>query len=120
FVQRRFNNPAPSSWALFVVPSATYVISDDWNMSLGIDFTRRAFDSTQGGVPDEEWFLQPIGTLEYVLPGALFGSAHTAALLGRPALDFQVAYQRNWSNVPAYDFSGWYVGIALKMGWRSW
>ena len=53
-----------------------------------------------------------------MLPSAWFGSDRNATLLGRPALDFQVAYERNWSNVPAFDYSLWYVGIALKVGWR--
>jgi hypothetical protein len=118
FIQRRFANPAPSSWAFFVIPSATYVISEQWNVSLGLDFMRRGFDSVQGGSAEEDWFLQPIATLEYVLPSAWFGSDRNATLLGRPALDFQVAYERNWSNVPAFDYSAWHVGAALKLGWR--
>ena len=118
FIQRRFLNPPPSSWAFFVIPSATYVISDQWNLSLGLDFMRRGFDSVGGGFAEEDWFLQPIVTLEYVLPSAWFGSDRNAALLGRPALDFQAAYERNWSNVPAFDYSAWYVGVALKVGWR--
>ncbi|MBV8412906.1 MAG: hypothetical protein JOY64_35155 [Alphaproteobacteria bacterium] len=118
FIQRRFLNPAPSSWAFFVIPSATYAFSEQWNLSLGLDFMRRGFDSIQGGFAEEDWFLQPIATLEYVLPSAWFGSDRNAALLGRPALDFQVAYERNWSNVSAFDYSAWYVGAALKVGWR--
>jgi hypothetical protein len=118
FFQRRFTNPAPSSWALFIVPSATYIISEQWNLSLGVEFMRRAFDSHQGGFAEEDWLLQPIATLEFVLPSAWFGSDRNAALFGRPALDFQMAYERNWSNVPTFDFSAWHVGVALKMGWR--
>ena len=118
FIQRRFLNPEPSSWAFFFIPSATYVISDNWNVSLGLDFMNRRFDSIQGGISEQDFFLQPILTLEYVLPSAWFGSERTASLVGRPALDFQVAYERNWSNVPAFDFSTWYAGAALKMGWR--
>lgn len=118
FLQRRFLNPPPSSWAFFVIPSATYVISDQWNVSFGLDFMRRGFDSVQGGFAEEDWFLQPIATLEYVLPSAWFGSDRNATLLGRPAIDFQAAYERNWSNVPAFNFSSWFVGIALRMGWR--
>ena len=41
-----------------------------------------------------------------------------AALLGRPAIDFQMAYERNWSNSPTFDYSAWHVGAALKLGWR--
>jgi hypothetical protein len=118
FIQRRFLNPAPSSWAFFVIPSATYVISDQWNASFGLDFMRRGFDSVQGGPAEEDLFLMPIATLEFVLPSAWFGSNRTQTLLGRPALDFQVAYERNWSNVPAFDYSVWYAGVALKLGWR--
>jgi hypothetical protein len=33
FGQRRFREPAPSSSALFVIPSVSYVISDHWNAS---------------------------------------------------------------------------------------
>src|SRR5262249_32359732 len=67
-MQRRFRNPGRSSWALFVIPSTTYVITDQWNLSLGLEFMRRAFDSNQRGPAEEEWLLQPIATLEYVLP----------------------------------------------------
>lgn len=118
FIQRRFSNPEPGSWAFFVLPSATYVISEQWNVSLGLDFMRRGFDSVQGGPAEEDILLQPILTLEYVLPSAWFGSERTASLLGRPALDLQVAYERNWSNVPAFDFSAFHAGAALKVGWR--
>ena len=118
FIQRRLSNPGPSSWAVAVIPSATYVISDQWNLSFGIDFMRRGFDSYQGGPSDEDWFLMPVATLEYVLPSAWFGSERNATLFGRPALDFQMAYERNWSNNPTFNYSAWNVGVALKLGWR--
>ena len=118
FFQRRFSNPGPSSWALFVIPSATYVISEQWNLSLGVEFMRRAFESYQGGAVDEDWLLQPILTLEFVLPSAWFGSERSARMFGRPAIDLQMAYERNWSTVPVFDYSAWHVGAALKLGWR--
>jgi hypothetical protein len=117
-IQRRFSDPVPSSWAFFVIPSATYVISDQWNLSLGLEFMRRAFDAHPAGFAEEDWLLQPIATLEFVFPSAWFGSDRNATLIGRPAIDFQMAYERNWSNVPTFDFSAWHVGAALKMGWR--
>ena len=100
------------------IPSATYVITQQWNLSLGLEFMRRSFDSYMGSPVEEDWLLQPIATLEYVLPSAWFGSERTATMLGRPALDFQMAYERNWSTVPLFDFSAWNVGAALKLGWR--
>lgn len=81
-IQRRFSSPAPSSWAFFVVPSATYVISDQWNLSLGLEFMRRAFDAHPAGFAEEDWLLQPIATLEFVLPSSWFGSDRNAALIG--------------------------------------
>lgn len=115
--QRRFANPAPSSWAVFLVPSASYVISPQWNVSAGIFMQRRGFDSFQG-VSDEEWFIEPVATLEFVLPSSWFGSERNAALIGRPALDFQVAYEKNWSPLATFNYDQWTAGGALKFGWR--
>lgn len=115
--QRRFREPAPGSWATFLVPSMTYVINEQWNFSAGALLERRAFDSYYG-FSQEDWLVEPIVTLEFVLPSAWFGSATNATIVGRPALDFQVAYEKNWSNLEAANFSIWHAGVALKMGWR--
>jgi hypothetical protein len=117
FGQRRFRDPQPSSWAFFVIPSMTYVISESWNVSFGIEFMRRWFDPYQG-VNEAEWFIEPIATLEFVLPESWFGSARNATLFGRPAIDLQMAYEQNWSNIPAFSYSAWHVGAAHKLGWR--
>lgn len=116
-IQRRFRDPAPGSWAAYVVPSMTYVISPQWNLSFGAALERRAFDS-YFGFNQEDWLIEPILTLEFVLPETWFGSASTAAVLGRPALAFQVAYEKNWSNLPSANYDAWHVGAALKLGWR--
>ncbi|HLG46700.1 MAG TPA: hypothetical protein VKY24_10710 [Reyranella sp.] len=115
--QRRFANPPPSSWAVFLVPSASYVISPQWNLGVGVFMQRRGFDSFLGQ-SDEEWFIEPIATLEFVLPSRWFGSEANAALIGRPALDFQVAYEKNWSPLATFNYDQWVVGAALKFGWR--
>ena len=44
-IQRRFRDPAPGSWAAILVPSMTYVISPELNLSAGVALERRAFDS---------------------------------------------------------------------------
>lgn len=116
-IQRRFRDPTPGSWAAFLVPSMTYVISPLWNFSVGIDMERRAFDS-YAGFNQEDWFIEPIVTLEFVLPSDWFGSSSNAAIFGRPSLNFQVAYEKNWSNLPAANYEVWHVGAALKLGWR--
>ena len=117
FAQRRFRDPQPSSWAFYLIPSMTYVISESWNVSLGIEVMRRIFDPYLG-FNEAEWFIEPIATLEFVLPASWFGSDRNARLFGRPAIDLQMAYEQNWSNIPAFSYSAWHVGAALKLGWR--
>jgi hypothetical protein len=117
FGQRRFRDPQPSSWAFYVIPSATYVISENWNVSLGMEVMRRWFDPYLG-FNEAEWFIEPIATLEFVLPESWFGSGRNARLFGRPAIDLQMAYEQNFSNIPAFSYSAWHVGAALKLGWR--
>jgi hypothetical protein len=75
FAQRRFRDPAPSSWGFFMIPSATYVINERWNLSLGAELMFRTFDSDLG-FTQNEWFLEPIVTLEFVRPAGW--SARTA------------------------------------------
>lgn len=116
-IQKRFREPTPGSWAAFLVPSATYVISPSWNVSAGVLLERRAFDAV-AGFNQEDWLVEPIVTLEFILPATWFGSAANAAAIGRPALDFQVAYEKNWSNLAAATFEVLHVGVALKLGWR--
>ena len=117
FAQRRFRDPEPSSWAFYLIPSVTYVISEQWNVSLGAELMFRTFDPYLG-FTENEWFLEPIATLEFVLPSAWFGSDRNATLFGRPAIDLQMAYERNWSNIAAFSYGAWHVGAALKLGWR--
>jgi hypothetical protein len=117
FFQRRFRDPGPSSFAFYLVPSMTYFVTDQWNVSLGAEFIRRQFDPYQG-FTQEDWFLEPILTLEFVLPESWFGSARNATLFGRPALDFQLAYEANWSNAAGATYGIFHAGVALKLGWR--
>lgn len=116
FLQQRFRYPTPSSHAFYVIPSATYRISDSWNASLGVEVLRRGFVAV-GGFARDDVLLEPIFTLEFVLPESWFGSARTAAWVGRPALDFQVSYENNWSNLQAANYSILRVGAVLKAGW---
>ena len=48
FGQRRFRDPQPASWAFYLIPSVTYVISESWNVSLGIEVMRRWLRSLPG------------------------------------------------------------------------
>jgi hypothetical protein len=117
FAQRRFRDPQPSAWGFFLIPSATYIINEQWNVSLGAELMFRTFDPYLG-FTENEWFLEPIATLEFVLPSAWFGSDRNATLFGRPAIDLQMAYEQNWSNIAAFTYGAMHVGAALKLGWR--
>ena len=118
FGQRRFREPTSSSYALFVIPSVSYVISDQWNASLAVEVIGRWFDSNAAGLFRRDWDVIPIATVEYVIPALLFGAPKTAALFGRPALDFQTSLERVTSNFSGSSFSQWTVGVAIKTGWR--
>lgn len=114
-IQKRFRDPAAGSWAFEVVPSVSYVISSQWNFSSAMVLEHRAFDAI-GTFGQRDYFIEPIATVEFVTPESWFGSS--AAIVGRPAIDFQVAYEQNWSNLSAANFAIWHAGIALKFGWN--
>lgn len=118
FGQRRFRDPTPSSSALFFIPSVSYVISEQWNASLAVEVIGRWFDSNDAGFSRRDWEAQPIATLEYVIPAALFGAPETADFFGRPALDFQTSFDRNWSNLPLRNYHQWTASAVIKTGWR--
>jgi hypothetical protein len=46
--QRPFRDPAPQSQSLFYNPSASCVISEQWNASFSMPITRRWFDAISG------------------------------------------------------------------------
>ncbi len=115
--QQRFRNPAPGSHALFFGPSASYVISDQWNASLAVPITRRWFN-TVDGVNQRDVTVEPVGILEYVIPGDWLGGSRGAAILGNPAVDLLGFHERNWSTAPGFAYGQWLAGIVLKAGWR--
>jgi len=118
FGQRRFREPTSSSYALFVIPSVSYAISGQWNASLAVEVIGHWFDSNAAGLFRRDWDVIPIATVEYVIPALLFGAPETAALFGRPALDFQTSLERVTSNFSGSRFSQWTAGVAIKTGWR--
>jgi len=118
FVQRRFREPLESSWGAFVIPSVSYVISPQWNVTAGIEVLRRVFDSNNG-FRQRDWFIEPLATLEFVMPGSWFGGDSSATMLGRPALDVMAAYEENWSNFEPASYRIWRTGVVLKLGWST-
>jgi hypothetical protein len=117
FLQRRLREPQVSSYAAFVIPSLSYASGRSWNASLGIEFLSRWFGQTSFG-RTSNYEIQPVATLEYVVPAAALGGERNAALFGHPAFDLQGSYQKVWSNGPGGGFEQWQTVAALKMGWR--
>ena len=115
--QRRFRYPPPQSYALFFAPSASWVISDEWNASLSVPLTRRWFDQTDG-FTERNFTVETIGILEYIVPGGWLGGADRARLFGNPAVDLLVFREQNSSNLGIANYGQWLAGIVFKAGWR--
>ena len=115
--QRRFRDPAPESYALLLIPSVSYRISDDWSAALAIDFTGRWFETIRG-VSQNNFTVEPVGAIEYSIPERWLGGADNARLFGRPAIDFFGGVEQNWSNVSTREFTRVFSGFAIKAAWR--
>ena len=115
--QRRFRDPAPQSYALLFTPSASYVISQQWNASFEMPITRRWFD-TIDGVSQRNLTWEPTGIVEYVIPADWLGGSSFARWRGNPAIDFVGGLERNWSNITGREYTQWRVGLVFKTGWR--
>jgi len=115
--QRQFRDPAPQSYALFLNPSAAYVISEQWNTSFSMPTTGRWFD-TINGVNQRNLTVEPVGVVEYVILSGWLGGVDAARILGNPAADFLIGVERNWSNVSGAAYTQWVAGLVFKTGWR--
>ena len=115
--QRRFRDPPPQSYAFFFSPSASYVISEEWNASFSLPITRRWFDMFDD-VSQRDLILEPTAVLEYVIPSGWLGGASMARMMGNPAIDFVAGVERNWSNLSPATYTQWRAGVVLKTGWR--
>jgi hypothetical protein len=115
--QRRFREPSPASYALILLPSVSYRISEDWSASLGIEATQRWFERISN-TAQENFTLEPVAALEYDIPESWLGGAEMARWFGRPAVDFFGAVERNWSNFSSARFTQVYAGFAFKAAWR--
>jgi hypothetical protein len=118
FVQVREREPRLSSDAVFLIPSVSYVISQEWNASLAVEFLGRWYNRNQFGAANHDYEAMPIATLEYVVPAAVFGGENNARMFGRPALDLQGSHLTVWSTAPGVSYGQWDLRAALKLGWR--
>jgi hypothetical protein len=118
FAQNRQRQPQLSSNALFLIPSASWVISETCNANLAVEFLGRWYERDQFGEASHDWEALPIATFEYIIPAELFGSGNMAKLLGRPTIDVQGSHLNVWSTVPGVSFNQWEASATIKVGWR--
>ncbi len=118
FAQRCDREPQLSSEALFLIPSASWVISQNWNASVAVELLGRWYEANHSGEKRRDWDALPIATLEYIIPISLFGSDRFADLFGRPAIDLQGSHQDVWSTVPGGSYRQWEASATIKLGWR--
>lgn len=111
--QRRIRDVFPQSWAIIFAPSASWVISPEWNASLSASLTRRWFNGAS-----RDFTVDPIGVLEYIIPTNWIGGPRRAAIFGNPSVDFLVFHERNWSTASSFEYGQWLAGVVLKAGWR--
>ena len=62
--------------------------------------------------------MEPNAVLQDIIPGDWLGGADIARLLGWPALDALVLFERNWSSVGSGYYTQWLARLLLKGGWR--
>ena len=119
FFQRRLREPQVSSSAWFFIPSASWRINDIFNVSVGAELLRRWLDPSASGFKRLDWEFTPVGTLEIVIPKAVFGgNDDTRRLLGAPAIDLQQDYTRLWSTRTDGGYAQWESRAVLKVVWR--
>ena len=118
FVQRRLREPQVSSNAVFVIPSASYASGQGWNASLAVECLSRRYDGSGDGPSRIVKEIQPIATLEYVVPTDVLGGERNAELLGHPAFDLQGSYLKVWSSKTVGGYEQWQTVAALKLGWK--
>jgi hypothetical protein len=109
YVQRRLRTPGPNSIALYLVPSATFVPSNGWILSLLVSTRERCFESVTtpfAMIPRHDFEIEPILTIAYdpKLPGA-------------PQIALQASFERRSSNLPNKSWNQWTVGPVLSANW---
>jgi hypothetical protein len=89
FARRLLRQPQLSSDALFLIPSASWGISADWNASLAVEMLGRWYDPNTLGETSRDWEVLPIATLEYIIPASLFESDEFANLIAAQRSTFR-------------------------------
>lgn len=71
-----------------------------------------------------DWVVNPILTIEFIPPSSWFRGVNehdqeaSRKTLGKPVIDFQLAFAQDNSNQAANSFHQWSIGPMLKTGWK--
>jgi hypothetical protein len=129
---RRLNDVGPSSYAAVAAPSVTYNLTNypnansadaQWHISFEVDVTRRWYDAVVG-FERRDWKINPILTVEFVPPLSWFRGENKlqqdnkSKALGRPKIDFQVAFIEQDSNKSGSSYRQWTIGPMVKTAWN--
>ena len=129
---RRLTNGGQDSIIATASPSVTCNLTNlpnanssdaQWNVSLGTDISRRWYDKS-GGMTRMDWVVNPILTIEFIPPSSWFRGVNehdqeaSRKTLGKPVIDFQLAFAQDNSNQAANSFHQWSIGPMLKTGWK--
>ena len=90
------------------MPSATYVLNEDWIASLFMNTRERWFDTMGSPATARRDFeIEPVLTIAYdpKLPGA-------------PQIALQASFERRSSNLPDKSWNQWTIGPVLTASWR--
>jgi hypothetical protein len=129
---RRLTNAGQDSIIATASPSVTYNLTNlpnanatdaQWNVSLGTNISRRWYDKS-GSMTRMDWVVNPVLTIEFVPPSSWFKGVNehdqdaSRKALGKPVIDFQLAFAQDSSNQAAHSFHQWSIGPMLKTGWK--
>ena len=115
YVQRRVRTSPSNSLALYVVPSATYVPSSDWIISLTMETWERWYQSVLAKpISRRDFEINPILAIAYD-PSTLLGG-HNA--LGSPQIALEIGFDNRSSSVVNKSFKQWTLGPVLSVKWK--
>jgi hypothetical protein len=121
YVQRRLRTPGPDSVALYVVPSAMFVPTKEWSVSVFVNAKQPWFDSIPSAAETmsrQDFEINPILTIAYNPSGLLSGGNARAQFLGTPQIALQIGFERRSSNLANKSWDQWTVGPVLTASWR--
>jgi hypothetical protein len=121
YIQRRLRSPGPDSIALYAVPSATFLPTKEWSVSMFVNLRSRWFDRISSGatmISRRDFEIHPLLTIAYDPTDLLSGRMRLQHFSGGPLIALQVGFERRSSNVANRSWNQWTIGPVLTAAWR--